>query len=196
MISIKRVTDISELKGIKKLQEENLKKNLTDREAASEGFVTAEYTMEFLEMLHHGAPSVIAKDGDQVVGYALAATQSIREHHELLSDLFSAIDKIEFHRQLLKDSAYVVVGQLCVARNYRGLGLVSRMYQHFKNSLADEFDFCITDVAEDNPRSLKAHIKSGFQVVARLNYGGLAWNIVLWDWKENKQAAADLPAHL
>lgn len=194
MVTIKRVTDFAELNGIKKLQEENLKKNLTDSEAASEGFVTAEYSMEFLEMLHQGSPSVIAKDGNLIVGYALVAVKSIREHHDLLSDLFNGIDKIKYKGRLLKDCNYVVVGQLCVGRNYRGQGLVQQMYQYFRSSLAGEFDFCVTDVAETNPRSLKAHIKTGFQVVATLSYGGLGWSIVLWDWKERKQNTQDRPA--
>jgi hypothetical protein len=68
------------------------------------------------------------------------------------------------------------------------------MYQYFRSSLAGEFDFCVTDVAETNPRSLKAHIKTGFQVVATLSYGGLGWSIVLWDWKERKQNTQDRPA--
>jgi ribosomal protein S18 acetylase RimI-like enzyme len=190
MVMIKRVTDFAELNGIKKLQEDNLKKNLSDNEAASEGFVTAEYSIEFLEMLHQGSPSVIAKDGNLVVGYALAAVKSIREHHDLLSDLFNGIDKIKYNGQLLKDCNYVVVGQLCVARNYRGQGLVQQMYQYFRISLAGEFDFCVTDVAETNPRSLKAHIKTGFQVVATLSYGGMGWSIVLWDWKNTLPSIA------
>ena len=52
MITIKRVTEFSELEGIRKLQEDNLKKNLTDDEAETEGFVTAEYSIEFLKTLH------------------------------------------------------------------------------------------------------------------------------------------------
>jgi ribosomal protein S18 acetylase RimI-like enzyme len=182
MILIKRVTCFSELEGIKSLQQENLKKNLTDRETESQGFVTAEYSIEFLQTLHQAGPSIIAKDMDQVVGYALVALKSIRHQHDLLSDLFNAIDKIEYNNQALKNSKYVVVGQLCVARNYRGLGLVHQMYQQFKTSLSNEFDYCITDVARENPRSLKAHEKIGFQVIDTLEYGGLGWHIILWDW--------------
>ena len=182
MITIKLVTEQSELEGIKKLQHENLKKNLGDEEARVEGFVTAEYTMEFLERMHYEKPSVIAKDGDQVVGYALTAVKAIRFEHELLGDLFDTIDKTRYHDRLLKDSGYVVVGQLCVSKNYRGLGLVKQMYQHFRKTLSPDFDYCITDVAKDNPRSLKAHLKSGFRIVDTLQYGGLEWDIVLWDW--------------
>jgi ribosomal protein S18 acetylase RimI-like enzyme len=182
MIIIKRVTEFSELEGIRKLQEDNLKKNLADDEAETEGFVTAEYSIEFLETLHKASPSIIAKEAEQVVGFALVAPKSVRNQHELLSDLFNCIDKITYHGLLLKDARYVVVGQLCVGKNYRGLGLVQQMYRHFKNSLAGEYDYCITDVAENNPRSLKAHVKTGFQVIDSIPYGGLNWNIVLWDW--------------
>jgi ribosomal protein S18 acetylase RimI-like enzyme len=183
MITIKAVTEHSELEGIKKLQEENLMKNLSDREAEKEGFVTAEYTMEFLEKMHDECPSVIAKDGDLVIGYVLAAVKAIRHQHELLEDLFDSIDKIHYRNKPLKDANYVVVGQLCVSKNYRGIGLVQQLYQNYKNYLSPAFDFCLTDVAKNNPRSLKAHLKSGFIVIAELQYNGSGWDIVLWNWK-------------
>jgi len=183
MIIIQRVTSQAELEGIKQLQQENLKKNLTDEQSGSEGFVTAEYSMAFLEKMHTQSPSIIAKMGDQVIGYALVSVKAIRDEHELLADLFNTIDRIIYHDQLLKDARYVVVGQLCVSKNYRGLGLVQQMYQYFKQCLSSEFDYCITDVAKDNPRSLKAHLRSGFQIIDSLTYGGLGWDIVLWNWK-------------
>lgn len=182
MIEIKRVTGSSELEGIRNLQEANLKRNLTGSEAELEGFVTAEYTIDFLKTLHQGASSIIAKDGDKVVGFALVATKGIRNQHDLLGDLFNSIDKINFQGSLLKNANYVVVGQLCVARNYRGMGLVQQMYNEFRSSLSKEYDYCLTDVADDNPRSLKAHLKSGFEIVDTLVYGGVSWKIVLWDW--------------
>jgi len=182
MITIKQVTEHTELEGIKKLQQENLKINLTDQESVTEGFVTAEYSMAFLEKMHKESPSIIAKDGDRIVGYALVSVKAIRHDHDLLGDLFNTIDKITYRHRLLKNSPYVVVGQLCVSKNYRGLGLVQQMYQQFKSHHSAAFDYCLTDIAKNNPRSLKAHLKSGFQVIDTLQYGGMGWDIVLWDW--------------
>ncbi|GAC1528899.1 MAG: hypothetical protein NVS3B15_06970 [Sediminibacterium sp.] len=182
MVTIKLVSDTTELEGIKKLQRENLKKNLSQDEAGAQGFVTAEYSIDFLWQMHQAHPSVIVKDGEIVIGYALAALKSIREYHDLLADLFNTIDKTGYNGIFLKDADYVVVGQLCVAKNYRGLGLVQKMYQYFKDRLSGEFEYCITDVAQDNPRSLKAHLKTGFQVIDTLTYGGIGWDLVLWDW--------------
>ena len=182
MITIKRVTEFTELEGIKQLQDANLKKNLSEEMAGSEGFVMADYTLDFLQAMHAESPSIVAMDNGRVIGYALSATKSIRHQHALLADLFNAIDKINYNHQLLENSKYVVVGQLCVALGYRGTGLAQNMYNYFKSSLSPEFDYCITDVANENIRSLKAHQKTGFQVIDTLNYGGIIWNIILWDW--------------
>lgn len=184
MVQITRVTHPEELLGIQQLQAENLRKHIDATEAASQGFLMAEYSLEFLKTMHQAAPSIIAKDGEKVVGYALVATGAVRAEHDLLADLFNTIDKTLFEAKLLKGSKYVVVGQLCVAKDFRGQGLVQQLYGHFRSCLEDQFDFCITDVAQANARSLKAHKNTGYQVIDTLSYGGIAWDIVLWDWRK------------
>jgi hypothetical protein len=101
-----------------------------------------------------------------------------------VAELFNSIDKILYDGRLIKDCSYVVVGQLCVGKGYRGLQLVDRMYNRFREELQDQFDYCITDVAQANPRSLKAHQRTGYKVIETLNYGGIGWDVVLWDWRK------------
>ncbi|HEX3024166.1 MAG TPA: GNAT family N-acetyltransferase [Chitinophagaceae bacterium] len=182
MIKIKRVTNDAEVEGIKKLQSENLNINISAEEAALQGFLSAVYSVEFLKIMNDASPAIIAVDDNIVVGYALVSTKEIRYHHDLLADLFNAIDKINYDGINLKDANYVVVGQLCVAKNYRGKGLVQQMYQHFRDSLQHQFDYCLTDVAQANPRSLKAHLTTGFKIINTLTYGGISWDVVMWDW--------------
>lgn len=183
-IDIKLVSEEQELTGILDLHLLNLRKNITAAEAFSDGFVTAEYSLEFLKQMHNSSPSVIAKDGDKVVGYALVATHEVRYDHELMSDLFEVIDTKSYKGRILKNVDYVCVGQLCVSKDYRGQGLVKRMYDFYRDCYAAQYEFLITDVAQANPRSLKAHKKSGFEVIDTLVYGGIGWDIVLWDWRK------------
>jgi ribosomal protein S18 acetylase RimI-like enzyme len=182
MLVVKLVSELNELEGIRSLQEQNLGKHLTAAEASMEGFVTAEYTVEFLKAMHDVHPSIIAKDNDTVVGYALVATNPIREQHPLLADLFNTIDKVIYKGTPLKDTRFVVVGQLCVGKGYRGQGLVQRMYEFYKESLKDSYEYLITDVVQTNQRSIKAHLKTGFKVVDTLEYEGMKWDIVLWEF--------------
>ena len=58
------------------------------------------------------------------------------------------------------------------------------MYTYYQQSLSKEYQYLITDVAQENPRSIKAHLKTGFQIIDTLNYGGIGWDIVLWDWRK------------
>ena len=182
-IIVSTVNNDKDLLEIKKLQQANLRVNIDVDTAASQGFLTAEYTLAFLKAMNEVSPSIIAKDGDDVVGYALVATKEVRNGHDLMADLFNVIDTKTYKGQLLKEVNYVVVGQLCVGEGYRGQGLVKRMYDHFRDCLSSEYEYLITDVAQANTRSLNAHKKSGFQVIDTLVYAGIGWDIVLWDWR-------------
>lgn len=186
-VELTRVSSPSEIIGIRDLQALNLKQNITAEEANDQGFLTAAYTIEFLHEMNSASPSIIAKVGDKVVGYALVATKEIRKGHDLIEGLFDAIDECEYRGELLRDVNYVVVGQLCVAKEYRGQDLVQKLYGHFRDCLSNEFIYLVTDVAKANVRSLKAHKKRGFQVINELMYGGFGWDIVLWDWNAADQ---------
>jgi Acetyltransferase (GNAT) family len=177
------VSTNEEIHQIKALQAINLRGNIDDSTAASQGFLTAEYTYDYLEQMNSVLPSIIAKDGSNLAGYALVADKSVLDGHDLLSDLFRVIDKTEYSGRLLRDVNYVVVGQLCVAEAYRGKGLVQGLYGFYRDCYADQFEYLVTDVAQANIRSLKAHLKAGFEVIDTLVYGGIGWDLVLWDWR-------------
>ena len=130
MIDVTRVSSPSEIMGIRDLQALNLKQNITAEEAIDQGFLTAAYTINYLQEMNAASPSIIAKDGNKVVG------------------------------------------QLCVAKEYRGQDLVQKLYGHFRDCLSKEFTYLVTDIAQANTRSLKAHQKRGFQVINELMYGG------------------------
>lgn len=184
MITIKFVTDEAELEGIKQLQELNLRKNIARTKALADGYLSADYSLEFLNHMHQAHPSIIALSDKKVVGYSLVAVKSIRNNHTLLGELFNTIDNTIYNEIPLNDTNYVVVGQLCVAKDFRGKGVSREMYNYFRKHLSGSFKYCITDVASDNLPSLNAHLSTGFVVVASQNYGGINWHIVLWDWNK------------
>lgn len=183
MTEIKLVTDRHELEGILQLQRANLSRLISQEEAEAQGFVTAEYTLDFLQQMHAAGPSVIAIEAKTVVGYALVAAPSIKGGHPLLDDLFEAVDNIVFKNKRLAEQTYVLVGQLCVAKTHRRQGLSGRLYQYYKQQYSAQYEYCITDVVTTNQQSLQAHQKTGFEVIRRFSYGGDEWNIVLWDWR-------------
>jgi hypothetical protein len=99
-LEVTRVSSPGELIGIRDLQALNLKQNITAEEAIDQGFLTAVYTIDYLQEMNSASPSIIAKDNDKVVGYALVVTKESRKGHDLIDSLFDAIDEsLRFSRR-------------------------------------------------------------------------------------------------
>jgi GNAT superfamily N-acetyltransferase len=181
---VKRVSEPREIEGIKALQEENRLANISGEEAEKEGFVTASYSMELLHTMHDFEPTVIACYENRVIGYAMVTVRELYGKHDLLDGLIDAINQMAYNHIPLRDAKVILVGQLCVAKPFRGRGVVPKMYHFFRECLEDQYDYCITDISHANVRSLKAHEKCGFKIINTLEYEGVNWHIVLWDWTE------------
>ncbi|RYH05666.1 GNAT family N-acetyltransferase [archaeon] len=187
-VSVGRVWSHEDVEMIKALQTANLGRNLSDEVKVKEGFVTAEYTIEFLQRMNSICPSIVARSAEgQIVGYIMVVSRELCMEHSLLTDLYHAFASIEYNGKRLEDTNLVVVGQVCVAAGYRGQGLVHRMYSYYKHCLSSDFDCAVTDVATSNPRSMAAHLKSGFRIIRTIPYDGLEWHIILWDWTAVKE---------
>lgn len=182
-IFITRVSNDQELIEIRELQIKNLKKNLTQEQIETEGFVTFDYPLDFLKKMHSLSPSIIAKYNNKVIGYAIVATREALQDNVSLADFERTVNQIVYQNDILVERNYVVVGQLCVEKEFRGMGVTGKMYHYFRQCLSNEFDCAITDVAQNNPISQKAHIKYGFKVIHSEFYENLNWFIMLWDWK-------------
>jgi len=196
MIHVCSASTREDFQGIRQLQEANLRRNLSESEVMSEGFVTAEYTTDFLAKMSTFYPAAIAKtDNGLIVGYALIVSKKLQGDHALLDDMIEVIDKISLSHDKdnninssithFKSVPYVLCGQLCVALGYRGKGLVTDLYNHLRHvvqTISPEVHYCFTEVAHDNKRSLRAHEKCGFKVIQSHTFGATGFDIILLDW--------------
>ncbi|MCP9755359.1 GNAT family N-acetyltransferase [Lacihabitans sp. CCS-44] len=185
MMKFKRARTDESLLQILDLQKRNLKKYLTDAEKESQGFVTAEHTFEQLKKINNAEPCVIITDNDQVVAYAIAMLESAAKDMPVFDDLFSTVASLTYKSRPMTTYKYIFVGQLCIDKNYRGQGLVEKLYAFYKDELKEKYDFAVTDISEHNPRSLKAHQKSGFEVIHTFydSFTESNWNIVVMDFQ-------------
>jgi len=88
MIRICHAQTIADLEGILKLQRDNSLYSITLEEKKIEGFVMVQHKLEDLEAFAKEAPQVLAKDGDEVCGYALAMPKSLRQSMAMLVPMF------------------------------------------------------------------------------------------------------------
>ena len=176
-------TDI-ELAEILQLQKINLPQNLTEDEIMSQGFVTVSHSLDDLRKLNTYEQHLVMKDENKVVGYLLAMTQHCKHDIPVLIPMFEMFDKIIYKDKLISEYNYIVVGQVCIAKDYRGQGLLNECYAAYKNNFKEKYDFAITEIATNNTRSINAHKKAGFFEIHRFSdTNHIEWSIVIWDWK-------------
>ena len=175
----------AELEGILQLQKANLPQGLTQEEIQSQGFVTVHHTYEQLAQLNDIEQHLIAKDGEQVIGYLLAMTAASKHDLPILIPMFEAFDDIDYLGKKISAYHYLVVGQVCIGKEYRGQGILDRCYAAYKEFFSPKYDFAITEIARNNPRSLNAHKRIGFEEIhTYTDPEGTEWVVVVWNWGE------------
>ncbi|MFC6999507.1 GNAT family N-acetyltransferase [Rufibacter roseus] len=176
-----------ELEGILSLQKANLKIGLSEGEIESQGFVTVNHDLKTLKKLNQIEEHIIAKDGEKVVAYVLSMTKKSRFDIPILIPMFEVFDKVVYKVKLLSAYNYMVVGQVCVDKDYRGKGIFGDCYSAYKQHHSEKYDFAITEIAKTNLRSLNAHKRVGFkEIVSYTDPNKIEWIVVLWDWKNSR----------
>lgn len=185
-IQITKAKTEKELQGILDLQQKNLRKNLSQEEMETYGFVTLEYDLAFLKAMSATNHHVIAKRDEEVVGYTLLMDRSKNHLLKVGAGIFPIFNELMYKGQKLGEVNYVSVGQVCVDRNFAGQGLLKRMYDYYKEAYKGQYDLAMTDIASQNYRSIKAHLKTGFEIIKTFLEPDAQehWDIVVWDWRD------------
>src|SRR6478736_8402968 len=141
-----------DLSQILELQKKNLARFLSPEEIIREGFVTVHHSFENLKKMNSREQSVIAKENNTVVAYLLAMTQQSKHDIPTLVPMFEIFNQIAFRGKKISEYNYLVVGQVCVAKEFRGKGVLDNCYKEYKKRFETKYNFAITEIAQNNLR--------------------------------------------
>ncbi len=154
--------------------------------AASDGFTTVRHDFDLLRDMNRTHPSAIARCGEDLAGYCLMMPQSFRSRIPILEPMFCLLEGLSWRvRPLAGDQRWFVMGQVCVASGYRGLGVFDGLYALLRRTYSADFDFTVTEISRRNARSLRAHQRVGFEYLHDY-FDPIAedhWEVVVWDWR-------------
>lgn len=185
-IAYSTVTRPQQVEQILALQAQNHRDEVDAATAASDGFTSVRHDPAVLQAMNEDHPSVIASAGEQLAGYALMMPQAFRDRVPILRPMFELLDRLQWRGEALAGNPrWFVMGQVCVAREFRGSGVFDGLYQQLRTTYAPQFDFVVTEIAQRNPRSLRAHRRIGFDTlhVYPDEVSGEVWEVVVWDWR-------------
>ena len=172
-----------DLDQILALQRANLEQALTSHEAESQGFVTLRHDLELLRDMQAVTPHVLARQAEQVVGYALATPATFVDRLPLLEPMIAALEVLQHRGRPVSECRYLIMGQVCVAREQRGRGVFGGLYAELRRRYAQQFELLVTEAASRNTRSVRAHERVGFELLRRYpDASGESWDLIVWDW--------------
>jgi GNAT superfamily N-acetyltransferase len=175
----------SEIEAVLRLQAANHPSALSAEAMASQGFVTVRHDPEVLRRMSQVAPGIVAVAEDRVVGYALVMPRSFAADVPILAPLFAMLETLSWKGvSLATDPRWFVMGQVCIAADYRGRGVFDGLYLAMAAHYHDRYDFTVTEVAARNTRSLRAHARVGFETlhVYPDETTGERWHVIALDF--------------
>lgn len=171
------------LEQILALQRINTESSISADVARDQGFVTVRHDLALLRAMNQPDPHIVAVADDVVVGYALVMQLNMAERLPILAPMFAQFAFIEYRGRPLSAFHYFVMGQVCVARQWRGRGVFEGLYGAMREHYQARYDLVVTEVATRNGRSSKAHVKVGFETIhGYVDERGEAWEVIAWDW--------------
>lgn len=168
-----------ELVQIISLQGKNLRHTKSPEVEQDQGFVTVQHDLPLLRDMNTAEKHVIAMSGNTLAGYALAMVRDFKYRVPILTPMFDMLENIFADGSRVGDSNFIVMGQVCVAEEFRGQGVFQGLYRHYFELYKPKYDWVITEVAARNSRSLRAHLNVGFHEIHRYDEPGMEEWIVL-----------------
>lgn len=183
-IAYATVASPREVEQILALQAENHRDGIDPATAASDGFTSVRHDPAVLHAMNRACPSAIARDGQVLAGYCLMMPPAFRDRVPILAPMFALLDTLSWRGEpLAGNPRWFVMGQVCVARAYRGQGVFDGLYHQLRDAYRDRYDFTVTEISQRNPRSLRAHRRVGFETVHVYEDASDVWEVVVWDWR-------------
>lgn len=171
-----------ELEEIMDLQKRFLRGVTNQEEEYSQGFLTVEHSLDTLVQMHQLEPSIIAKKSEHLAGYALTMPRMCGELIPVLVPMFQIFTEITYRNRPINEYDFYVMGQICVDKPYRGLGVFDMLYQKHLEIYSGKYDFIVTEISTRNHRSMKAHQRVGFKLLHVYKDAIDEWAVVVWDW--------------
>lgn len=160
---------VQDIPAVLALLKANHADNVADK---SNGFVTTNITKEQMVALILNENGVtIAKDGDKIVAFALAASWKFWSVWPFFVNMIKELPKFSFEGESLSTENTYQYGPVCVDSAYRGSGVFEQVFAASLASMKDRYPLMATFINMVNPRSYAAHTrKAGMEEVGRFDY--------------------------
>ncbi len=152
---------VDDIPGIVELQGLNLLNN--------GGFLSIKFSNDWFERVLSEMPIIVARKNGGIVGYLVSSPLSVAAGAPIIQA------KLRAYPGSINPYNH---GPVCIAKEERNQGLISRMFVALRERLKGREG--IAFVRRDNAASLAAHAKLGMRQVAEFTHDGVAYVVVAY----------------
>jgi hypothetical protein len=182
MMVIRRATP-PDYSGICELAAANYEQNLSPNDR-QQGFLSAEFTLQQVADMAVDLGIIVAVDQARVVGFACASRCDWVGQPPIVTSMVATFDQIRFQGRPLTDYAVFAYGPVCIDLPYRGRGLYRELYRGVQREVSGKYDLGWCFVAEENSRSLRAHVEGlGMSEVGRFTHAERGYRVLVFTVK-------------
>jgi hypothetical protein len=142
---------------ILQLQSANYIANLTEEERKS-GFLSAQFSLEQTAQIAGDLGITIGVLDDRVAAFLCAFRNEFPSGSPVIAEMLLKYPVFRFEDRPLNSFSTYIYGPVCIAREWRGRGMLRGLFEAQKKDLAGQFEIGVAFVSRSNAHSLYAHV--------------------------------------
>jgi len=143
-------------------------------EDKKDGFVTTAFSAEELSALITQEQGLfIAKEGDEVLAYVMAASWEFWSKWEMFRHMIADLPNLNYNSTQLSTENSYQYGPICIDKSVRGTEVLPNIFNFALKQMSQRYPILITFINQINPRSYEAHTrKLGLDVIQEFGFNG------------------------
>ena len=168
-----KIAELSDIEATLKLHAK-YQVDTINEEDKKDGFVTTAFTKEELtDLITQEQGLFIAKDGDEVLAYVMAASWQFWSQWAMFEHMIKDLPNLEYLGQTLSVDNSYQYGPICIDKSLRGTLVLKNMFNFSLSVMHTRYPILVTFVNKINPRSYQAHKrKLGLEVIQEFGFNG------------------------
>lgn len=145
--------------------------NYISNEDKIDGFVTTLFDEDqFKQLIEDESGLFIACDGDEIIGYAMAASWEYWSKWPLFQHMIKELPYTEYMGKILSLENSYQYGPIAIHKDYRGSHVFPNLFEFSRIEMNKRYPILITFINKINPRSFKAHQKLGLDIIKEFEF--------------------------
>lgn len=176
---------IAQIKDIEKVLELHSKYQIDSikQEDKKDGFITTAFTKEqMVDLITLEQGLFIAIENEKIVAYVMSASWKFWSRWPMFAFMMEDLPNLEYLGQKLSVQNSYQYGPVCVDIEYRGSGVLEKIFDFARENMAKRFPILVTFINKINPRSYEAHTKKlKLEVIKEFSYNNNNYYELVYD---------------